>query len=191
MPFRFEVRVSGEGGQGLVLAGRVLAEAAAIYAGLNATQSQSYGPEARGGMSRSEVILSDGDIDYPKAVHVDLLLALTQVAFDAYVKDLRPEGVAVLESRVQPPPDAPYRVVQAPILKLAEERVGRLLFANMVSIGMMAPFIPMLPEDALRASIAARVPKGTVEKNLLAFSVGLEAAAQAAALAAGESGARR
>lgn len=177
MPFRFEVRLSGEGGQGLVLAGRVLAEAAALHAGLNATQSQSYGPEARGGMSRSEVILSDGDIDYPKAVKVDLLLSLTQVAFNAYVKDLRPEGVAVLESRVVAPEDAPYRVVHAPILRLAEERVGRVLFANMVSLGVMAAFVPMVPEEAFRAAIVARVPKGTEEKNLSAFEIGLEAAA--------------
>ena len=75
MSFRYEVRLSGEGGQGLVLAGKVLAEAAAIYDDKNATQSQSYGPEARGGASRSEVIISDDDIDYPKAVDIDLLLA--------------------------------------------------------------------------------------------------------------------
>ena len=75
MGFRYELRLSGEGGQGLVLAGKILAEAAAIYEGINATQSQSYGPEARGGASRSEVILSDEDIDFPKAVQLDLLLA--------------------------------------------------------------------------------------------------------------------
>ena len=76
MSFRYEVRLSGEGGQGLVLAGKVLAEAAAIYDDMNATQSQSYGPEARGGASRSEVIISDEDIDYPKAVNIDLLLEI-------------------------------------------------------------------------------------------------------------------
>ena len=72
MSFRYEVRLSGEGGQGLVLAGKVLAEAAAIYDDMNATQSQSYGPEARGGASRSEVIISDEDIDYPKADRISL-----------------------------------------------------------------------------------------------------------------------
>ena len=71
MAFRYELRLSGEGGQGLVLAGKILAEAAAIYEDHNATQSQSYGPEARGGASKSEVIISDGEIDYPKAENLD------------------------------------------------------------------------------------------------------------------------
>ena len=84
MSFRFEIRLSGAGGQGLILIGKILAEAAAIYDGKNATQSQSYGPEARGGASRSEVIISDGDIDYPKATNIDLLLAMTQEAVDKY-----------------------------------------------------------------------------------------------------------
>jgi 2-oxoglutarate ferredoxin oxidoreductase subunit gamma len=90
MGFRYEIRLSGEGGQGLVLAGKILAEAAAIYDERNATQSQSYGPEARGGASKSEVIISDGEIDYPKAEKLDLQLALTQEALDKYWKDLRP-----------------------------------------------------------------------------------------------------
>lgn len=88
-PSSYELRLSGEGGQGLVLAGKILAEAAAIYDEKNATQSQSYGPEARGGASKSEVIISDGEIDYPKAENLDLLLALTQEAFDNYHEDLR------------------------------------------------------------------------------------------------------
>ena len=78
MGFRYELRLSGEGGQGLVLAGKILAEAAAIYDDRNATQSQSYGPEARGGASKSDVIIADGEIDYPKAERIDLLLALTR-----------------------------------------------------------------------------------------------------------------
>ena len=78
MSFREEIRLSGSGGQGLILVGKVLAEAAAIYDGLNATQSQSYGPEARGGASRSEVIISDGNIEYPNAETLDILLDITQ-----------------------------------------------------------------------------------------------------------------
>jgi len=85
MAFRYELRLSGEGGQGLVLAGKILAEAAAIYDDHNATQSQSYGPEARGGASKSEVIISDGEIDFPKAENLDMLLALTQEAVENIV----------------------------------------------------------------------------------------------------------
>ena len=89
---RYEARLSGSGGQGLILAGKILAEAAAIYENKNATQSQSYGPEARGGASKSEVIISDGDIDFPKATRLDVLLCLTQEACDKYVADLKEDG---------------------------------------------------------------------------------------------------
>ena len=94
--FRYEMRLSGEGGQGLVLAGKIIAEAAAIYDDRNATQSQSYGPEARGGASKSEVIISDGEIDFPKAENLDLLLALTQEALDKYHSDLKARAVMVV-----------------------------------------------------------------------------------------------
>jgi 2-oxoglutarate ferredoxin oxidoreductase subunit gamma len=95
--FRKEFRLSGSGGQGLILAGKILAEAAAIYDGKNATQSQSYGPEARGGSSRSEIIVSDEEIDYPKAVNIDLLLAFTQEACDKYKKDVKDDGIVLVD----------------------------------------------------------------------------------------------
>src|SRR5512136_221743 len=98
MSKRYEIRFSGAGGQGLILAGVIMAEAASIYQGIQATQSQSYGPEARGGASKSEVIISDGEIDYPKAECLDLQLALTQEAFDKYHEDLRPGGWLVIDS---------------------------------------------------------------------------------------------
>ncbi len=123
MPFRFELRLSGEGGQGLVLAGKILAEAAAIYDDRNATQSQSYGPEARGGASRSDVIVSEEEIDYPKAENVDLLLALTQEALDRYLKDLRPRGWLVVDSgAVTRLPDGDHRVVGAPLRSASPAR---------------------------------------------------------------------
>jgi len=120
MAFRYEVRLSGSGGQGLILVGKVLAEAAAIYDGLNATQSQSYGPEARGGASRSEVIISDGDIDYPKAENIDILLALTQEACDKYIIDLKEGGVLLIDSQmVTKIPEGNFKIVSIPIIQSA------------------------------------------------------------------------
>ena len=95
MSLRKEIRVSGSGGQGIILISKVLAEAAAVYEDLNATQTQSYGPEARGGSSRADVIISDEDIDYPKAEHLDVLMSLTQEACNQYVRDLKPGGILV------------------------------------------------------------------------------------------------
>src|SRR3990172_8617479 len=95
---QYEVRLSGSGGQGIILGGVILAEAAAIYEKKNAVQSQSYGPEARGGASKADVIISDEEIDYPKALKIDVLLALTQEACNKYIKDLKEGGVLIVDS---------------------------------------------------------------------------------------------
>jgi len=178
MSMRYEIRLSGEGGQGLVLAGKILAEAAAIFGGLNATQSQSYGPEARGGVSRSEVIISDGDIDFPKAIEVDLLLALTQQAYDAYTVDVKPGGIVVVDSDQVTKLDAKKKVthVSTKVFDLAQQELGRSLFGNMIALGLIAGMSKIVPDFALRTAIASRVPSGTEEKNLRAFELGLEIA---------------
>ncbi|MBN2357547.1 2-oxoacid:acceptor oxidoreductase family protein [candidate division KSB1 bacterium] len=177
MSFRYEIRLSGEGGQGLVLAGKILAEAAAVYDELNATQSQSYGPEARGGASRSEIIISDEDIDYPKAVNIDLLLALTQESCDRYHHDLKSDGILLVDNdAVTRLPQGSFRTVKMPIIALARDKAGRALVANIVALGLIAGISKILSEKALRAAIEARVPKGTEELNLKAFDIGLDAA---------------
>lgn len=179
MSFRYEIRLSGEGGQGLVLAGKILAEAAAIYEGINATQSQSYGPEARGGASRSEVILSDEDIDFPKAMHLDLLLALTQEACDRYVKDLKPTGTLLVDSdAVRQLPSGPFRLHAVPLIRNAKENLGREVVANIVALGIIARLLNAVSEDAIREAILTRVPKGTEEINRKAFELGLSLAAE-------------
>ncbi|KPJ52874.1 2-oxoglutarate ferredoxin oxidoreductase subunit gamma [candidate division TA06 bacterium DG_24] len=180
MSFRFEIRLSGSGGQGLILAGKVLAEAAAIYDGKNATQSQSYGPEARGGASRSEVIISDEDIDYPKAEQLDLLLALTQEACDKYVGHLRENGILLVDGSLVPnPPAGTFRIVDIPFAEIAEKEVGRSLVANIVAIGAITELSRIVSIEGVESAILARVPKGTEELNLKAFHAGIEAAKRA------------
>jgi 2-oxoglutarate ferredoxin oxidoreductase subunit gamma len=177
MSFRYEIRLSGEGGQGLVLAGKVLAEAAAIYDGKNATQSQSYGPEARGGASRSEVIISDEDIDYPKAVNIDLLLALTQESVNRYTRDIKEGGVLVVdEEAADEVPTGSFRTLRLPIIRIARDKVGRVIVANIVALGMITEVAGVVSHAAVEAAILARVPKGTEELNLKAFRAGVEAA---------------
>ena len=97
MAKRYEICLSGSGGQGLILAGIILAEAAGVYEGKHVAQSQSYGPEARGGASKAEVIISDGEIDYPMATRLDLLLAMNQKSSDSFYFDLKPEGTLVVD----------------------------------------------------------------------------------------------
>lgn len=177
MSFRYEIRLSGEGGQGLVLAGKVLAEAAAIYDNLNATQSQSYGPEARGGASRSEVIISDDEIDYPKAVSLDILLALTQESCTRYWKDLKADGILLVdEDAVKDIPQGLFQVFRVPVTRIAEQEVGKALVANIVSLGIITGLSKIVSREAVEAAILARVPKGTEELNMKALQAGLQAA---------------
>ncbi len=177
MSFHYEIRLSGEGGQGLVLAGKVLTEAAAIYEDMNATQSQSYGPEARGGASRSEVIISDEDIDYPKAVSIDLLLALTQESCSRYWHDLKDDGVLLVDSdSVKEIPEGKFTVYKVPIIELARTKVGKVVVANIVALGVMTELMGIVSSESVEEAILTRVPKGTEELNLKAFQLGLEAA---------------
>ena len=97
---RYEMRLSGSGGQGLVLAGLILAEASGIYEGKHVVQTVSYGPAARGGTSRADVVVSDQDIDYPKAMGLDILLAMNQMACDESAGELKPQGLLVVDSHL-------------------------------------------------------------------------------------------
>ena len=173
MSYRYEVRLSGEGGQGIVLAGVILAEAAAIYDGKNATQTQVYGPESRGGASKAEVIISDEEIDYPKAMSVDLLLALTQAAADKYGKDTRSSGIVILDSsKVVTPPEGPFAVHRLPIIETAKEAVGKTMVANIVSLGAIVGLSKVVSRASIERAILARVPKGTEDLNRRALEAG-------------------
>ncbi len=177
MSFRYEIRLSGAGGQGLVLAGQIIAEAAAIYDGKNATQSQSYGPEARGGSSRSEVIISDDEIDYPKAVNIDLLLCFTQEACEKYGKDLKPDGILIIDSDfVSTPEDRRCLVYALPIAAMAEKAAGRSLVANIVALGLITGITGIVTKESMELAIQSRVPRGTEKMNLKAFVCGFDKA---------------
>jgi len=134
MSGRYEIRFSGSGGQGLILAGVIFAEAATIYDKKTAVQSQSYGPEARGGASKSEVIISDKMIDFPKATEIDLMLALTPEACMKYYKDIKPNGTLLVdEDFVKETPKGTFKVIRLPIIRTASEEIGKAFVANIVA----------------------------------------------------------
>ncbi len=175
MAQRYEVRLSGSGGQGLVLGGVILAEAVALYEGLNAVQTQSYGPEARGGASKSEVIISDEEIDYPKATAIDLLLALTQESCDKYSPDLKDGGIILADSRmVTKLPEGDYKVYHLPIIDTAKEKVGKVFVANIVALGAIARLVDSVSIESVEKAVLSRVPKGTEELNKRALKLGYE-----------------
>lgn len=177
MAGRYELRFSGAGGQGLILAGVIMAESASIYDGKQAVQSQSYGPEARGGASKSEVIISDGPIDYPKATVVDALLALTQEACDKYSSDLREGGVLLVDSDlVKTLPKGNYKTVSFPIINTAKNEVGREIVANIVALGAMVALTGVVSKESTEKAVLARVPEAFIELNKKAFQMGYEKA---------------
>ncbi len=172
---RMEIRLAGEGGQGMILAGIILAEAAAIYDNKNAIQTQSYGPEARGGSSKAEVVISPGEIDYPEVVMADVLVAMSQEACDKYVGNLKKDGMLIVDQeRVGRVPSS--RAIKVPITRLAQESSGKSITASVVALGVLVGLTGVVSREAISKAVAARAPKGTEEMNKAALSAGFAAA---------------
>jgi 2-oxoglutarate ferredoxin oxidoreductase subunit gamma len=166
-----EIRLSGSGGQGLLLCGIVLAEAA-ILDGLNAVQTQSYGPEARGGASKSEVIISDSGIFYPKVRRPDIFLALTQEAYDKYVGSLKENGIIIVDETVKMTDVSCKAGYSLPILRTARDVVGRAMVANIVALGTINSIVKVVTGESLEKAVLNRVPPGTEALNKKALEEG-------------------
>jgi len=171
-----EVRLGGTGGQGAILAGILLAEAA-VRDGKNAAQTQSYGSEARGGARQSEVVISDGKIHYPKVLQADITLCMSQEACDRYGRETRKDGLLILDAdHVTRAPTT--RAVRVPMTRLAREATGREIVANVVGLGALAGLTGIVSREALEAAVRERAPRGTADINLKALAADFEAAAR-------------
>jgi len=175
MAERMEIRLSGSGGQGLITAGMILAEAAAIYDGKFVCQTQSYGPEARGGASKCEVVISGKEIDYPKAIKPDVLLAMNQKSCDTYFFDLKLQGVLFVDATLVKQL-ATSRAIDIPFTQLARTKVGHEMVANIVALAALVAVTRVVTLDGLQAAVLSRVPEKTKEMNKKALEVGTEAA---------------
>ncbi|SHK19509.1 2-oxoglutarate ferredoxin oxidoreductase, gamma subunit [Geosporobacter subterraneus DSM 17957] len=172
MSKQVEIRLTGSGGQGLILGGIIMAEAA-LLDGKNAIQSQSYGPEARGGASKAEVIISEHEIDFPKVEVPDLLLALTQVAAEKYADDIKSDGILLVDSSVSLPEGiVAGKIIQIPILQTAAEVIGKPMVANIIAIGAIQQILNIVSKESLESAVLNRVPKGTEELNRRALAEG-------------------
>ncbi len=167
----YEIRLSGSGGQGLIFVGTVLAEAIGIYDGKNVTQTQSYGPEARGGASRSDIVVSRSEIYYPKTTKLDLLLALTQEACDQYCLALKEDGILIIDSSLVT--QLPLReVLGFPFTQIAKEKLKTPIVANIIALGTIGALTKIVSKKALIEAVKKRAPKGTEELNLKALELG-------------------
>ena len=168
------IRLSGTGGQGLLLAGRILAEAAAIYDGLNVVQSNSYGPEARGGASRSEVVMSRGEVDDLRCRNFDILICLSQKACDSYYGDLVERGALIVDStNVGVVPTS--RAVEVPMTQMAVEECGDRMATNIIALGVLCGYSGVVTLKALNSALETSLRKDLLERNRKALKLGYDA----------------
>jgi 2-oxoglutarate ferredoxin oxidoreductase subunit gamma len=172
---RYEIRLSGSGGQGLLLGGIILVEGA-INDGKNSVQTQSYGPEARGGASKSEVIISSEEIDFPKVRSCDILLSLTQKAYDQYNTGLKEDGILIVDSSVNVVQAGNIKLYSVPILDTAVKDLGKPMVTNIVALGALVEITKVISKESLEKAVLDRVPKGTEELNRKALAKGYEIA---------------
>jgi 2-oxoglutarate ferredoxin oxidoreductase subunit gamma len=170
-----EIRVGGFGGQGVILCATVIGKAACIYQGGYATMCQSFGPEARGGSSSAQVILSDSPILYPYVTHPDVLVVMSQEAFTRFTPELKPRGLLLIEQDLVRVSDLPagVRCDGVPATRLAEQ-LGRKMVLNVVMVGFFGAVTRLVDPDALRKAVADSVPAGMQKLNLDAFDKGFE-----------------
>ena len=168
---RFEIRFSGLGGQGIITLGKIMGQGLALGHGYNVTQTQSYGPEARGGSSRCDPVISSNRISYPKAESLDLLVALSQEACNTYYPYLKPGGVLIIESDLvkQPPTNI---FLGLPYTTLAKDKIGIAQAMNTVVLGSLSFLLPFVHQGAMRKSLESVLPAKIKAINTKAFNLG-------------------
>jgi 2-oxoglutarate ferredoxin oxidoreductase subunit gamma len=168
---RFEIRFSGLGGQGIITLGKIMGQGLALGHGYNVTQTQSYGPEARGGSSKCDLVISSSPISYPKAENLDILVALSQEACNNYYPYLKPGGVLVLETDLvkQPPTN---QFLGLPYTALARDKVGIVQAMNTVVLGSLSLLLPFVNQATMRKSLEAALPAKIRAVNTKAFNLG-------------------
>ncbi|MBI5118232.1 2-oxoacid:acceptor oxidoreductase family protein [Candidatus Poribacteria bacterium] len=173
MAMRTECRLCGSGGQGIILAGIILAEAAGIYEGKEVAQAQDYGPAARGDSSKTDVVISDEPIDYPKCSRLDVLVALSQRAFDENNRYLKEDGLLIVDSSIVTP-GKEEDVNRFPMTEIARDQVSSPMSVNMVALGIIAGVTGMVKLKSLKQSMFGRIPAHTRNANLAALIAGFK-----------------
>lgn len=169
---RHEIILSGSGGQGMILASIILAQAA-IQENKNAAQSQSYGPEARGGMCKAELIVSDSYISFPRVINPTFILALSQSSLDNYTRRISDKCIVMAdESLIVPQWLNPNQVIRVPVLDTARTKVGKIFTANIVAVGAINKVLNIASRDNLKEAVMMHIPKRTEDINIKALEAG-------------------
>jgi len=170
-----EVRLGGFGGQGIILSGKIVGQAAALHDGREVTLTQSYGPESRGGACSTALIISDGAIPYPRVTCPAVMVLMSQEAYITYHSQLVEGGLLLVDADlVEPDLAAGQHIVPIPASRIAEHKLGRRIVANIVMLGALTALSDVVSEEAMRKAVLDSVPKGTEELNMQAFQLGYE-----------------
>jgi len=175
MTDKIEIRISGLGGQGVVLAGRILGEAA-VYSGKNAVQTQSYGAEARGSAAKSEVIISDGSIGFPMVRQCDILIAMSQEAVEKNMQALKEGGLLLIDTTIKGVPKIEARILKIPATETSTKVLGEKLYANMIMLGVLVKITGLVNEESMEKVISDTFPEKFVSINIEAYKKGKELA---------------
>ena len=169
------MRFAGFGGQGIVSAGIITGRAATLYDGKRAVLTQSYGPEARGGACNANVVIAEDQIAYPEVISPDLLVIMSQEAFNTFGKDITEGGMMIIDQDLVEPTEVPanIRIVEVPATKIAED-LGNKIIANVVMLGAISALTDIVGKDAMLESVRASVPTRFIELNDRAFKAGFE-----------------
>jgi 2-oxoglutarate ferredoxin oxidoreductase subunit gamma len=170
-----EIRISGYGGQGVILSAMVIGKAAALYENKYSSLAQAFGPEARGSSCSAQVIVSDEKILYPYLVNSDILITMSQEAFRKFSPELKGEsGIVVYESELVKPEglSANVKTFGIPATRIAEEQLGKNIYLNIVMVGFFTAVTKLVSEESAKKSVQSLVPEHTIENNMKAFDLG-------------------
>ncbi len=172
---RFRMVFSGSGGQGVITATIILAEAAVLHENLNAVQSQSYGAEARGGATRSDVIISDSTIDYPKVIQPNVLVCLTQEAYNKFYPIIRPGGLLITDVRyVQTQKKVDAQQKELPMYQSVMDKIGKPIVFNIYMLGAVISILDLISPQSILNVLKDRIPRDFLDLNRQALELGME-----------------
>jgi len=176
---KYRIIFSGSGGQGIITAAVILAEAAVLHEDMMAVQSQVYGPQARGGISRSDVILSDSKIDFPKVIQPNILICLTQASYNTYSPLIRPGGLLLSDEKyVKTDRKADARQISLPMYETIMEKIKKPVVFNICVLGVLISATRLVKPDSIIKVLEMRVPSELLNINIEALDMGIHMGAK-------------
>jgi len=176
MSGHYEARFTAVGGQGILLAGDVLAEAAINFEGLYAADSPTYTAQVRGGPTKVDVIIDTKRIEFPRTTAIDFVLCLAQRSWDMFAKDLKDNCIVLIDPSLVHEVDEKYRIYRLPIIEITKNKMRKMVFTSAVSLGAMAALTNVVKPESIKKALLEKAPRGTEVPNKKAFKLGYEAA---------------